>query len=222
MTRFSYSGETMSDDRVMRVFSWYKLGMRSVGRRVDFPEGSDDKKTYLWRQLKTFVDKIDELGLDDNTARELVHSVIKHGKAHKLLNRGASLLNKVDLLKILQDKLESDLVAELGLLDEIKRCDLFLSEQQKRKSRLDVLLDRKRPDAYANITCWFQSRKLTQIFIALSKSCCRALNRLDEDERSEFPPDITLLKIRMLCLRDQQRIDKIRKLMDSDLHRRRR
>lgn len=208
------------DDRVMTVFSWYKAAMRSVGRKVSFPEGTSKERTYLWRQLKTFIKKIDELELDNRTTRELVFELVRHGKRNKLLDRGAAVLIRADLLELLEHKLKSDLAIEFGLLAEIESSELFLSEQQKTKSRIDVLLGRKDPGTYANITCWFQSGRITRSFIALSRSCCQALSKLDNDERTEFPPDVTLLKTRMLCLQDRQRAEKVRKIMGSDLHRR--
>jgi hypothetical protein len=208
------------DNRVMTVFSWYRIAMKSVGRKVKFPEGASKERTYLWRQLKTFVKKVDELELDNNTTRELVFELVKYGKQNKLLDRGAAILIRTDLLEVLERKLESDLATEFGLLAEIESSELFLSRQQETKSRIEALLGQKNPGAYANITCWHQSGRLARSFIALSKSCCQALSKLDNDERKELPPDTTLLKLRILCLQDQHRARKIYDLMGLDLHRR--
>ena len=194
--------------------------MKLVGKKIDFPNGTDKRKTYLWRQLKAFIEKIDELGFDDNIAKEIVYALVKYAQEKKLLRRGSGLLARADILEIYEYKLAEDLKIESGFLHEIEQCKLFLSEQLEQKSANKNLLDRKRPGAYANITRWFQSGRLTKNFIALSKNCCRALNRLDQDERNEFPPDIALLRMRILCLQDRKRAVRISQIMGSDLHRR--
>lgn len=208
------------NDRIMTVFSWYKHSMKLAGKKIDFPNGTDKRKTYLWRQLKAFIEKVDELGFDDNDMKEIVYALVKYAQEKKLLQRGSGLLARVDILEIYERKLAEDLKFESSFLYEIEQCKLFLSEQFKQKSANKSLLDRKRIGAYANITRWFQSGRITKNFIALSKSCCKALNRLDQDERNEFPPDIALLRMRVLCLQDRQRVSEISQIMGSDLHRR--
>ena len=198
------------------VYSWYQSAMRSVGRKISMPQAKDHTKTYLWRSMVAFAKKMDDLDIDEDLAKRMVFIIVDHAKQNRLLNRGASLLAKADLVEICHDKLKDEVNAESELINELKRSALFLEKQRGERDCRIVLTERRKAGAYANITCWHQEGKLTKGFIAISKNCYNALSKLDQDEREEFPSDAEIIKIRYKLLVGSMS-DEIEQFMGSDI-----
>ena len=206
------------NNEATKIFKWYKIAMRTVvGRDVSLPNAKDATKTYMWRQFESYLKKINELEIDDDFAADLIITIVKYAKNIGLINRGASLLAKNDLFDICYRKLKNELTVERKTIEEVGKSVLFLGKQSSKGNGNGFLLDRKRPDAYANITCWFQTGKISKAHIALSRKCCSALTKLDDDERACFPSDRDLIKIRNRCLKHMSNHEGLRGVLKKDL-----
>ena len=191
--------------------------MASVGRKVTWPKAKDKTKTYMWRSMKSFITRSREASINDAMIPHMVRSVVKHAKENGLLNRSASLLMKRDLFDICFRKLQQELSDERALIDGVRRSALFLEKKLDENNKTNVLLIRKHPDAFANITMWLQAGQITESFIAISKRCGKALSKLDESERSQFPSDILIIKARCKYLHRDNLCAELREIMKSDL-----
>ena len=191
------------DERINKIFGVYRLEMKRIGGRiVGFPKCKDVKKTYLWRQFALFSTKMKDL--DDTALSKLITIIIKYAKEHKLLNRGASILVKRDVLEICERELKREFGRSDSLIQELNRCLVFLRRHRESRSMVETLIQKRSQKSYSNITCWFKTGSISEAFIALSKNCCAALAKLDTEERKEFPRDIDLLKARHACLREMK------------------
>lgn len=204
-------------DQIEKIFHWYKAAMASVGRKAKFPKAKDVTKTYPWRQLESFAIKMNDLEFSDDDAKRIIITIVKYAKTERLLNRGFSLLAKQDLFEICYAQIKNELNVERQLIESIRKSALFLERQSHRNKKHSVLLDRKKPQAYANITCWFQAGKLSKAFIAMSKSCCSVLAKLDEDERQQFPTNVEIIKIRHKCASRKPILQDLHIIMSDDI-----
>lgn len=209
----------MKHERVEKIFSWYRSAMAQVGRKkISWPKARDKSKTYMWRQIVSFLNKIDELNIqDESIIQDIIWIMVKHAKHRKMLNRYSSLLNRGDLFDECFSELQNKLDVYNTILNRIKRSVKFLAEQSHKNRSVAVLTLKKNDGSYSNITCWFHEGKLAKHHIALSKSCCKALAELDDDERKQFPADIDILRIRNRCLRNSYLRESIVETLNGDL-----
>jgi hypothetical protein len=184
--------------------------MASVGRKVADPKCSDITKTYRYRTINKFVDKARELGLDKNQMQALVKEIIKYSKEHKLLHRGTSILNMSDVFSICCKRLEVSVEATDNLIAAVK-ASVHLIEESEPLHAPDKI------GGYSKLTCLINSDRMPVELLALSKQCVAALRRLPSDERSLFPSDTDLLKVRVRLLMDKGSHDQLKEILGKDL-----
>jgi hypothetical protein len=204
------------DSKVFTVYSWFQSEMQRVGRKIKFPKCSDKTKTYQFRWTKSFVSKCDEMGLDDKVVRILIGDIVNYAKAKKLLDRGTQVLCMGNITDIccqgLQD-LEDD---EASLIEELRSCRAFLRERTGDKDILVRILVESDSGGLSNLLYWHNLGHLTEVFMALSKSCNLALSRLPKGEREELPSGLTLLRICTHTVSDDL-LPQLTAVMGSDL-----
>lgn len=207
----------MTDDqKIEEIFSWFQREMLRVGRGISFPRCKDRRKTYLWRQLRSFSEAVN--GFDDVLIRKILRIIVDYSYENQLLQKGASILCRSDIFQICQKKLAEELKQDDEFVKEVKMCEVFLLKHQGTQSRYDALMNKRDTNRSSNLTCWYGSGRITKTFLAISKSCCRAISKMDEKERCGLPNDIELIKLRERCLRSGYRREKLQDLMGEDLH----
>jgi hypothetical protein len=205
------------ENRVEKVYEWYQIAMKNIGKNVKWPIANDKKKTYMWRQFDSFVKKCDDLEIDETIMQRLIIKIVKFAKGQKLLNRYASLLNRNDIFDHCYSELIKDLEKIGMLINSAKNIHQFLAEQSGKYKIVPILIAKKDSKSYANITCWHQEGRLADYYIAVSKSCGRALYKIDDDERTQFPKDIEILKLRNKILKDQFLFKEFKRILGNDL-----
>lgn len=188
---------TPDEVTVFDIFRYCQQAFRKAGVPLAFPAGTNPRKTYKWRNLESFISKIDEWQLDLRTAYRLIDAMIAHAKEHKQLrSRGLSILTSASILEIGYDSITRQDAGQDGLV-QIVSNDLKFLEQYP--DRLEALLDRGNRGG-PNILKWHMQGKISSTLLATSKSCCLAMQQLTPIERSMLPERIRLVEIQQQCL----------------------
>lgn len=200
----------MVEERVIKIYRWFQRAMQRMGRKVAFPKDTPPEKTYLYRSLKRFADKVDDWELSDDMVIMMIALVIRWAAKKDMLHRGASLLTMTSVLDICYEEMKAQSQKRENLCREINRCQEFVRSNPQ-------LLRRMRRGGMTNLTCWYQTGRITIPFLSVSKSCNDALASLPEQERTVLPSDFDLLRNRIYLLADTDSRDKISAIMGPDL-----
>jgi len=199
----------VKDDPVATIFRQFRTEMKSVGRKINFPQNTPPEKTYLYRSLKCFAEKVDEWEMSHDMSHTMISLVVRYAKDHNMLDRGAALLTMRSILDICHKQLSMQLDEREDAHSNLQRCRDFLDNQD--------LSARRRPGGYCNLTVWYQTGQLSLAFLSVSKSCLAALSKLPKSERSELPSKYDLLKSRIALLCTEENRVAVRKIMGADL-----
>lgn len=199
------------------IYKWFQRAMSNAGRKIALPTNTPPEKTYQYRAVSKFAKQVDEWGLSEPVACALVNAVVRYGKKRDLLNKGASLLNMKSVLKICHDLLREEITRNEVIIESLRLSKNFLQKSIAGGDATERLVTKERRGGFTNFTRWYRSGDLSSTFIALSKSCRRALNLLPFDERGEFPADAVLLNTRIRLLSDNELRGNIKEIMGDDL-----
>lgn len=198
-----------SDDRTMKVFRWFQAMMAKAGRKIAFPKDTDPVKTYQYRSIKKFVDQAEKWNLSNEMIVQMLYSVVKHAKRHRLLHKGTALLNMQDVIRISYQELEKSKSQREDLLEELVRCHRFM---QVHRGEIN---DQR--GKIPNVIRWYQMGKITPSYLALSKLCVRAISMVPEDQRYDIPTSFQLLQKRTRLLSSSDTKERIASILGSDL-----
>lgn len=216
-----YTEEVMlaRDIRINRVYNILRGKMKGYGRNVQLPTNTDPKKTYSWRYLDTFLKKVEQLNIHDDYIPDILDVLLIHAKRNKLLNRGFAILNKIDISELVLQRFERDEDWRLGKKRRIFSSHEFLLKQQRdsNKNMIELLSHKRTPDAYMNMTCWYEQGFLGIEYIVISKACRKVLSTMKPNERAIYPGTIDTMKQKFLILSDQQLSGKLQTLLHSDM-----
>lgn len=204
------------DSRIFTVYSWFQDEMHQAGRKIKLPKCSDKTKTYQFRWTKSFVNKCIEWDLEDKLVRILISDVVKYAKKQKLLDRGTQILCMGNIIDICFQSLKELDDDEASLIEELRSCKAFLGDQAGDKDILVRRLLESDSGGCSNILYWYNLGRLTEVFMALSKSCNQALAKLPEGERDELPSKFELFRICNHTVSNDL-LPKLRAVMGSDL-----
>ena len=201
--------QSPDDVKVWKLFKYAQSSFGRAGINIAFPKDTDPKKTYKWRYLFKFAQKLDELQITNEVACRLIDAVATYAVRSKQLHKGLALL-------------VSDSVLETCCKD-IERCD---------KSR-DTIIDRICKDAkfvrvndpmarssehgLPNIVKWHMRGLVSELYISLSEKCENAIIKLDKVERSMLPSTKELALTAAATMKDVRIKHKIRSIMGDDL-----
>lgn len=190
-------------DRVMKVWHWYQEAMwKYTHRKINFPHSTDPSKTYQYRWIKTFLERIDEWGFDDALVKQMVSILIMYARSHGLMRMGASILAMQKILDICHDVLKTKRRSLIDFERDLKDSKNFIQQHCGLPPKLQSMTMKIKPGANANIVCWYTARRISPAFMSLSKICHEAMARIDKTQRGEFPTEIELLKKRLSYLSD--------------------
>lgn len=188
--------QEITDAKVFTVYSWFQSEMYKAGRKIKFPKCRDQTKTYQFRWTKHFVNKCyNEWGLDDKIVGMLLADLVIYAKSHKLLDRGTQLLSLNNIIDICYRGMRCLAEDESSLIVELKSCHEFINEHLSDKNNRVCRLIESKTGGCSNLLYWHNLGHVTEVYIALSKSCIEALARLPQNERAEFPSSLELLRI---------------------------
>jgi hypothetical protein len=192
--------------------------MKKHGQRISLSVKTDPRKTYNWRFLSHFLDEIEKYEMNEHMVQRAIEALIGDAKNHRMLHRGMAILNNPNLIHICVAKLEREIREEREKVDRIDRTHSFIQEKcAEAIDTVGILLSKDNPLAYSNMTRWYQTGKIDIGYIALSKTCMRALGKMDKVERMCYPTPRQLLQMRLMYLSDDVVHMKLKNTLKNDL-----
>lgn len=173
-----------TEDKVQTVWDWCSDAYLRHGRKLTYPANTDIHKTYQWRYVKAIAQKFDTWGFDDSTSRKFIDIAVGYAKQRGTLHKGLAVLHRNDMLEIcyniLQKQADKNTQNMNTLIDMKKWFDSQTNNDYK------VLLQRITPKAFPNIIIWYRANKISELFMACSKDCMRALAELQKTNQDEY------------------------------------
>jgi len=84
---------------------------------------------------------------------------------------------------------------------------------------LSSLLHRDDPDEYCNLVKWYKASRISRLYLALSKTCGKALVRLgrvNPEERSIIPPATSLYMLRTEFIEEANNLKCVKQILGND------
>lgn len=188
------SSTLIADDRIMAIWDWCSAAYLRQGMLIRFPSNTDPHKTYQWRFATSIAKKFEEWNFDDITAKKFIDIAVSQAKQRGVLKKGLAALHQSNMLQICYQILTSQQKDNIDHLQALENMKMWFDSKIGHKSSLDVLLARRESRALPNIIIWYQAHLITDLFIALSKACTKAVFRLqNNDVDSNLLPSITSL-----------------------------
>ena len=206
-----------ADEKILLVYSWYKDAMFTIANRKIKEPSDNFHKTYQYIWFKKFLDFVEENHLNDELGRIAMFSIIKYAMQKRILNRGAAILQHKNIYNIVLKTLELDANKEDHDLISIANSNRHLSGMDH-DSRVEYLLKRDRIGASRKIVNMYTSKMLSEQFLAVSKSCRIAINKLDKESTSEMPSASKLFTIQQLISMDIEKSSQIKKMLGDDCY----
>ncbi|MDP6583258.1 MAG: hypothetical protein QF535_01295 [Anaerolineales bacterium] len=199
--------ESPSDIRVWKVFKYLQEAFGKIGMRVDFPKHTDPKKTYKWRYIVNFIEKLDELGASNDTVIRIIEAIAKYANKHKQSHKGLSLLTSDFIIQICCENVEKAGNSNNSILLRIEKDAAFIRQND---------LSAQKGLGLPNIVKWYMQRTISDSYIALSRRCYEVMLTLDSIERSMLPNGKELIRTRMELFKDARLKHKIKLIMGDD------
>lgn len=207
----------ITDTKVFTVYRWFQAEMRSIGRNVKLPKCRDLTKTYQFRWVKSFTQKCyQEWDLNDRIVGILIKDVVNYANRQKILNKGTQILTMSNVIDICYQGLKELSDDEASLINELDSCHQFLIGQANDKNNLVRRLVESDTGGCSNLLYWYNQGRLTEVYVALSKSCNEALTKLPAIEREEFPSSFELFRICTHTVSNEL-LPKLKPVMGTDL-----
>lgn len=209
----------IADDRIWEIWEWCSGIYLQNGIRIDFPKHTDPRKTYQWRYLEKIASKFEEWDFDPSTSKRFIEVAVAKSKSNGTLRKGLAALHQKNMIEICLAEIDYQAENDKQLLSNITRSKRWLDQKTAGKNVVNMLLRRPEKDAFLNITSWYQSKKLTDIFIALSKSCYRSLRKIQETDKIEskmLPSMGQLYNVRKQFVKDKATVAAAKNILGED------
>jgi hypothetical protein len=208
----------LNDDKIMMVWDWCSDAYLQHGIRLKLPANTDHTKTYQWRYARSIAKKFAEWDFDEPTAKQFIQIAIRHCKNAGVLRKGLASLHQTNLLQVCYDQLKGRVESNGQSIESIAYIHSWLQSKSS-GNLLQDLLDRNDPDEYCNIVKWVNASKISRLYLALSKTCGKALARLGKshpDERMLLPKTTTLYMLRSEFIEDSENLKNVKKVLGND------
>lgn len=192
----------VTDEKIWQVWEWCSNSYLRHNKKLAFPKKTDPQKTYQWRYLKALTSKIDEWAIDDDTAQKIIDEAVNYSHRRGLLAKGLAALLQGNILQVCLDSIKTAERNTDQICASLSETERWIAERVGDRNRLETLLCQP-TGVLHNITLWYQATKITPLYLSLSKSCGKALAKLDDDERSLLPKSTALYLIRIRFLAEQ-------------------
>ena len=181
------------DNEIWKVWQWCSDTYLQYGIKIAFPANTEPKKTYQWRYASGIVKKFREWEFEEDTAKMFIQIAVVQAKRKGILKKGLAALHQNNLLDMCYKIVIKQNKEQVSIVDSLTTMKKFYDTKIGSKEPLEVLLHRASPRALTNITQWYQSNLISDLFIALSKNCCRAVVKLDKTIDTQLLPEQTSL-----------------------------
>jgi len=209
----------VDDDRILTVWNWCSDAYLRNGQRLKFPKNTKPNLTYQWRYVKAIAERFAEWQFDDDTCRKFIDIATKYAKDKGVLRKGLSILHQSNMLDICHEMLRREANTGKQSVDAIEAAHKWLLRQFGDNDPISVLLQRPREGALCNLTQWYKAHRIPDLYLAVSKSCCKALARLGAshpDELHLLPKRTKLYSLRCDIGRDIAIFKKTRKILGKE------
>jgi len=181
-----------------------------MGIRVGFPKDTEPKKSYKWRFLKTFLDKVEEFEMSDEIARRLLDEIANYAVANNLTRKGLALLASDSVLEICCKRISESNQKTDELVEKLKHdCQLVRDVE---------LLSKPDGTSWPTIVRLYIHGDLSESCLALSERCHQAMMKLDKLERQMLPSGKSLI-LRQNEIASKISKSRLRAIMGGDLRR---
>lgn len=211
--------QTISDERISAVWDWCSEAYLRHGSKLTFPAKTDPRKTYQWRFARAIATKFAEWKFDEPTARWFIDIAVRYAKESGVMRKGLAILHQENMLGICYERLQEELHASRQHLDVLRHMRAWLLTETKGNDQVDVLLSRLSFGGYCNLVVWYQTSKLSPLYIALSRNCNKVLARLSKDyplERELLPRPAQLFALRAAFLRNLDNLKQAKEIFNND------
>jgi hypothetical protein len=172
-----------------RIWSLWEICQQAYlrhGRKLQFPSDTDPKKTYQWRYLSRIAEKFDEWDFDEQTIEKFIEVAVRHAKEVGVLHKGLAALHQKNLMELCYESLQSEEETSNQQLAALRVTKNWLVGKIGKKDPVKVLLARPEVDSWPNLILWYQANKISKLYLALSRSCYKALHTLEKQNSDEL------------------------------------
>ena len=196
------------EDKVLAIFKYCVSAFARYGYKVVFPANTPPHKTYKWRYVKKFIEKIDEFKISEDAAKRIIDKMVVYAMKNKKLHLGLSILASEHILsECCKMILEEDKMYD-RLIDRLKADNQFVMNNDP--------LARREMRSLPNIALWFRQNLVSKHYMSISKKCHEAMVKLSPSERSLLPCGRDLVLIRGQLLKPALLRSRIRFAMGDD------
>lgn len=192
----------IQDDFADLVYAWCNDIYAEYGKPLKTSHDTELTKTYNWRYVTGISKKFQEWELDEELCKRFLRLAIGKLFSSKLRSKGLSVLHQSNLLNQTYQQLISEIEHKNQQLEIFRRAHNWLNKTVP-GDKLTELLKKRTMSADPNLVQWFQAKKLPSVYIAFSKSCSQAYNKLTQYQRL-LPPPTELYRLRYGCSEDQK------------------
>ena len=207
---------SVDQNRTWQIWQWCSDAYLRYGHRLTLPANTEPYKTYQWRYLTAISSKFDEWGFDDQTAEKFINLAVGYAKRLNILRKGLAVLHQNNILTKCYEMLQNEVDSDQRVIDMLRRSKEWVDKQCGEKSLIDVMLSRANEDGFCNLTIWYRSNKISDLYLALSRSCCRALATLNGFESSVFPSKAHLYMMRIELSKNVHVLKAARRILFDD------
>jgi hypothetical protein len=208
----------LTDDQIMTVWDWCSDAYLQHGIRLKLPANTDHTKTYQWRYTRAIANKFAEWDFDEAASKQFIQIAIRHCKNAGVLRKGLASLHQHNLLKICYDQMTRKANSNVQSIDTIAYINSWLRKKAK-GDLFKQLLHREDKDEYCNLVKWYNASKITKLYLAISKTCGKALiglQKVNPEERSLLPQDTTLYMLRTEFAEDDDNLRAVKQILGND------
>jgi hypothetical protein len=209
----------VNDDRIWAIWNWCSDAYLRNGQRLKLPANTDPTRTYQWRYVKSIAERFVEWEFDDDTCRKFIDIAVDYANKRGVIRKGLAVLHQSNMLDICYKMLLEEKNTVRQSQDSLDMVHKWFRMQIGNRNPIQVLLQRPQVGAMCNITQWYRARKISDQYLAISRSCCRALARLekiDSVERSMLPKATKLYSLRSEMSKDLKTFKSARRLLGND------
>jgi hypothetical protein len=185
--------EKITDEDILKVWRWCHDTYLQYGIKISFPANTDPRKTYQWRYAHSISLKFNHWKFDEDTAKTFIKMAVIQAKQKGILKKGLAALHQNNLLDICYRIVTKQNMTRTNDLDALLLDKKWFDKQMNGVLPLNILLNRSSSRSLATITQWYQSHKISDLFISLSKNCLKAVSRLQNTIDADLLPKQTSL-----------------------------
>jgi hypothetical protein len=206
----------LSNDHIMMIWEWCVEAYVRHGYKLSFPHGTDPVKTYQWRYATAIARQFREWQFDDNTNKYIIDLAVQHQTKAGTLRKGLAAILQGNLLTLCSKHLDKEVADNLSRLDALRHIKSWIEKTCGNTNPIVMMTQRPRRGGYCNLTTWFLAKRISALYLTLSKSCYSVLNRLGADERDLFPKQTSLYLLRLGFINDVGNISQVHDIFGQD------